>query len=154
MMQDQSIQQLLDIEAIKQLKGLYCQCVAIEDWTTFFTLFTEDLEFVTPTEGVVYKTRSAFYAMHKKNLQDTKCWGVVRCYTPIITITGPDTATGVWAMEDVHIYPGDGPKVGHHGYGNYYEDYVRTEDGWRFKRIQVKYNRLEPQEGGYGPAAK
>lgn len=153
-MENQAIQQLLDIEAIKQLKGQYCLCVAIEDWDTFFTLFIEDLEFVTPTHGTVYRPRSAFYAMHKQSLQDTKCWGVVRCFTPMITITGPDTATGIWGMEDVHIYPGEGPRVGHHGYGQYHEDYVRTEDGWRFKRIQVKYNRLEALEGGFGPATK
>ena len=153
-METPSIQQLLDIEAIKQLKGLYCHCVAIENWDTFFTLFIEDLEFVTPTAGVVYRPLSAFYAMHKKNLQDTKCWGVVRCFTPIIQITGPDTASGIWQMEDVHIHRQEGPKVGHHGYGQYVEEYVRTADGWKFARIEVKYNRLDPQEGGFGPGAK
>lgn len=153
-MQNQSLQQLLDIEAIKQLKGHYCLCVATEDWTSFFTLFTEDLEFVTPSKGIIHTPRSAFFAFHKKNLQDSKVWGVVRCYTPIITITGPDTATGIWGMEDIHIYPGEGPHVGHHGYGQYHEDYVRTAEGWRFKRIQVVYQRLDPLEGGFGPAAQ
>jgi hypothetical protein len=153
-MSDDTDQRLVDIEAIKQLKGLYCRCVAIEDWATFFTLFTEDLEFVTPTNGMAYKPLSAFYDMHKKNLQDPKVWGVVRCFTPMIEITGPDTATGIWGMEDVHIYPGTKPPVGHHGYGHYHEDYVRTPEGWRFKRIKVVYDRLDPQEGGFSPPVK
>jgi SnoaL-like domain len=150
-MADDPIQQLLDIEAIKQLKGNYCRCVAIEDWDTFFTLFTEDLEFVTPNDGKVYSPRSAFYTMHKANLQDPKVWGVVHCYTPMIAITGPDSAHGTWGMEDVHIYPDTDPQVGHHGYGFYHEDYVRTSEGWKFKRIEVRYDRMDPLSGGFGP---
>jgi hypothetical protein len=149
-MVDDAVQQLLDIEAIKQLKGVYCMCVANEDWDTFFTLFTQDLEFVTPSSGVTYTPLSEFYKMHKKGLQDPKVWGVVRCFTPQITITGTDTATGIWAMEDVHIYPGTDPHVGHHGYGHYHENYIRTIEGWRFKRIEVRYNRMDPLEGGFG----
>ena len=41
-----AVQQLLDIEAIKQLKARYCNAVALKDWDTFFSLFAEDLEFV------------------------------------------------------------------------------------------------------------
>ena len=151
-MTDNAIQQILDIEAIKQLKARYCICVANEEWDTFFTLFTEDLEFITPSNDKVYTPRSEFYKMHKASLQDPKVWGVVRCFTPIITITGPETASGNWAMEDVHIYPGTDPHVGHHGYGHYHEDYVRTADGWKFKRIKVTYNRMDPLAGGFGPS--
>jgi hypothetical protein len=148
-MQNDMIQQLLDIEAIKHLKALYCMCVAKRDWDTFFSLFAEDLEFVQP-DGTVHGSRATFYTFHKRNLQDTDVWGTVPCSTPIITITGPDTANGIWAMEDVHIYPGEGPRVGHHGYGHYHEDYIRTEAGWRFKRIQVTYHRFDALEGGFG----
>ena len=77
-------------------------------------------------------------------------WGVVHCYTPIIEITGENSAKGVWGMEDIHVWPGDGPRIGHHGYGHYHEDYVRTTDGWKFKRIDVIYDRMDPLEGGFG----
>ena len=30
--------------------------------------------------------------------------------------------------------------------------FVRTADGWKFKRIKVTYNRMDPLEGGFGPA--
>lgn len=153
-MQNEMVQRLLDIEEIKQLKGRYCICVAKEDWKTFESLFAEDLQFIT-TDGVVHEPRSGFMAFHKKNIQDPKLWGVVHCYTPIITITGPDTATGIWGMEDVHVWPGsEGPPVGHHGYGYYHEDYVRLHDRWRFKRIRVVTDRMDPLEGGFGHKAK
>jgi hypothetical protein len=128
-------------------------CVAKEDWATFETLFDESLEFVTP-DGIAKQPRSAFMAFHKENLQEPKLWGVVRCFTPIVTITGPDSATGIWGMEDVHIWPGTEPPVGHHGYGHYHEDYVRTADGWKFKRIEVIYDRMDPLAGGFGHAAE
>ena len=153
-MQNELLQRLLDIEDIKQLKGRYCMCVAKEDWETFESLFADDLQFVT-TDGTVHEPRSGFMAFHKKNIQDAKLWGVIHCNTPVITITGRDTATGIWGMEDLHVWPGsEGPRRGHHGYGHYHEDYVRLSDGWRFKRIQVITDRMDPLEGGFGHKAK
>lgn len=144
------VQQLLDIEAIKRLKALYCHCVAIEDWKTFETLFTEDLQFISPN-GMVREPRSGFMAFHRENIQIPKLWGVIRCYTPIITLTGTDTAEGIWGLDDLHIWPGnDEVRVGHRGYGHYYEKYVRMPEGWRFKQIKVEFERMEPLEGGFG----
>ena len=149
-MHDKTVQRLLDIEEIKQLKGRYCLCVANEDWKTFESLFTKDLQFIT-NDGVVHEPRDGFMAFHKKNIQDTKLWGAVYCHTPIITITGSNTATGIWAMEDFHVWPNaGGPRVGHHAHGHYHEDYVRVHEGWRFRRIKVVTNRMDPLEGGFG----
>jgi hypothetical protein len=140
---------LLLIEEVRNLKARYCWCVAHEDWTSFKALFTEDLQFTTP-DGTLHDGLPAFWAMHIEGLQKPKVWGVVRCFTSQIEITSPETATGVWQMEDVHVWPtGPGPRVGHHGFGHYYEDYVRTPEGWRFRRIRVEYQRVDPLEGGF-----
>lgn len=153
-MPNEMLQQLVDIEDIKQLKARYCICVAKEDWKTFETLFAEDLQFIT-TDGVVHEPRSGFMAFHKKNIQEAKLWGVIHCYTPLITLTGADNATGIWAMEDFHVWPGnEGPRIGHHAYGHYHEEYVRLPDGWRFKQIKVVTDRMYPLEGGFGGKAK
>jgi uncharacterized protein (TIGR02246 family) len=150
-MADDSLQRLLDLEEIKQLKARYCRFVAKEDWEGFKNLFSEDLQFITP-DGYMHDGRAVFMAFHEESLQKPKVWGVVHCYAPEITIIGPDSASGMWAMEDVHVWPGgDGPPIGHHGYGYYHEDYVRLPDGWRFKRIQVIYDRVDPLEGGFPP---
>ncbi len=143
------MQRLLDTEDIRRLKARYCHCVAHENWAEFMGLFTDDLVFVIP-DGTVYDGLAAFKAMHIEMLQIPKVWGVVRCFTSQIDITGADTAKGVWQMEDVHVWPSDGPRVGHHGYGHYIEDYVRLADGWKFRRIEVTYQRVEPLEGGFG----
>jgi uncharacterized protein (TIGR02246 family) len=153
-MHNEIVQRLVDIEEIKQLKARYCMCVAKEDWQTFETLFAEDLQFIT-TDGTIHEPRSGFMAFHKKNIQQAKLWGVIHCYTPLITLTGANTATGIWAMEDFHVWPGtEGHRVGHHAYGHYHEEYVRLPDGWRFKQIKVVTDRMYPLEGGFGGKAK
>jgi len=147
--QHKSPEDLCAIEEIRDLKARYCYCVAHEDWAAFKALFTEDLQFTTP-DGVLHDGREAFWAMHIEGLQKPKVWGVVRCFTHRITLSGPNAASGIWQMEDVHVWPtGEGPRVGHHGYGHYHEDYVRAPDGWRFKRIKVTYQRVDPLEGGF-----
>jgi uncharacterized protein (TIGR02246 family) len=148
-MADAALQRLVEIEAIRQLKARYCYCVAHEDWTEFERLFAPELQFITP-DGALYDGRKVFMAYHVEVLQKPKVWGVVRCFTSQIDITGPDAAHGVWQMEDVHVWPTGGDKrVGHHGYGHYHEDYVRSAEGWRFKVIRVTYERMEPLEGGF-----
>ncbi len=150
-MAEDSVDRLLELEEIKQLKARYCRFVAKEDWKGFKNLFSEDLQFITP-DGYMHDGREVFMAFHEESLQKPKVWGVVHVYSPEISMTGPHSAKGLWAMEDVHVWPGgDGPPVGHHGYGYYDEDYVRLADGWRFKRIQVIYDRVDPLEGGFPP---
>jgi hypothetical protein len=68
-------------------------------------------------------------------------------YTPEITLTGPDTATGTWAMEDwVHVTV-NGEPMSFHGFGHYHEDYVRTAAGWKVKRSVERRLRVDQLDG-------
>ena len=67
-------------------------------------------------------------------------------YTPEITLTGPDTATGVWAMEDWIRLTLDDIPIAFHGCGHYTEDYIRTDQGWRIKRTVQTRVRTDPIE--------
>jgi uncharacterized protein (TIGR02246 family) len=145
---EETIQRLVDIEEIKQLKARYCRFVAAENWDEFEALFTEDLQFITP-DGTVYQGRDNFMAFHIERIQKPKAKGVLHCFTPEIIITGADTATGTWAMYDLHEWPtSEGTMTGYQGYGHYHEDYVRTKDGWRFKRVENTRVRTDPLTGG------
>ena len=66
-------------------------------------------------------------------------------HMPEIEITGPDTATGTWAMFDYVEWPAgaDGTRVGLHGYGHYHERYVR-DDGWRIASSRLVRLRVDP----------
>jgi 3-phenylpropionate/cinnamic acid dioxygenase small subunit len=124
------VQRLNDIEDIKQLKARYCQLVDAQEWDAWGKeVLTEDFHF--ESEAGVQDGRDVVVDMVGKSLAGGRT--VHHVHSPIITITGLDTATGVWAMQDhVHMAFGD-KKVAFRGAGHYREDYVRTLDGWRIK---------------------
>ena len=49
-------------------------------------------------------------------------------HMPEIELTSPTTATGIWALNDIVIWPG-GMRLD--GYGHYHETYVETDGEWR-----------------------
>ena len=58
-------------------------------------------------------------------------------------ITGPNLATGVWAMEDIVRIESNGGPIAFRGYGHYHDVYVRTAAGWRFKQSVETRLRVE-----------
>jgi hypothetical protein len=66
---------------------------------------------------------------------------------PDIEILSPDTAKGVWAMEDILRLPQDQPSPwGYtylHGFGHYHETYVRRPDGWRIQSVRLTRLHVE-----------
>ena len=124
------VQRLQDIESIKQLKARYCQLVDTKEWDRWATeILTEDYRL--EGEGAVHEGRDDVVAFVSSSLADART--VHHCHTPVITIAGPDTATGVWAMQDhVHMTL-DGAPFAFRGAGHYHEEYVRTADGWRIR---------------------
>jgi hypothetical protein len=68
---------------------------------------------------------------------------------PEITITGRDSATGVWAMFDYLTFPGGDPPRGLRGYGHYHEEYARDDGAWRIRRLTLTRLRVDPLEGGF-----
>jgi len=123
-------QRLLDVEEIQQLKARYFRLMDTKDWAAFGELFTDDA--VMDADGYVQEGRAKILSFLPKVLD-----GVVTTHhghMPEITITGPDTATGVWAMFDYLTFPGDGPPRGLRGYGHYHEEYRRVDGAWRIHR--------------------
>ncbi len=139
-----AIQRLVDIEEIRQLKARYFRFLDTKDWDAFGALFTDDASM--EADGVVQEGRAAILRFLPKVLD-----GVITTHhghTSEITITGRDTATGIWAMFDYLIWPGEGPPKGLKGYGHYHEEYVRETGGWRIHRLVLTRLRLDPLAGG------
>lgn len=120
---------LSEIEAIKALKARYCRLLDAKDWTAWRELFTDD--FVSDTSqsgGHVISGADEFVAFLRKTLGKPSQVTVHQVHAPEIDITGPGTARGVWALNDVvHLAPG----INLNGYGHYHETYVKTDGHWR-----------------------
>jgi len=137
------LQQLLDIEAIKQLKARYFRCMDTKDWVGFRDVFTADA--VLEAEGRRREGGDDIAGFISKLLADVVT--VHHGHMPEITLTGPDTATGVWAMFDYVEFP-EHPSASFRGYGHYNEEYVREDGGWRIRRLVLTRLRVDPLTDG------
>jgi len=103
------------VEEIKQLKARYFRSIDTKDWTGLASVFTADA--TLESEGRVRRGRDDIVSFIARFLD-----GVVSVHhghMPEISIDGPHTATGVWAM------------------------YVREDDGWRIRRLVLTRIRVD-----------
>ena len=122
-----------DVEAIKQLKARYFRLLDTKDWAGFRQVFTDDVAVdTTAAGGSVTTSADEFVAF----LVDVLGGAVTvhQGHMPEITLTGPDSATGIWALHDVVLFP-TGRRLD--GFGHYHETYARTPDGWRIAALTL-----------------
>jgi hypothetical protein len=123
--------ELVEIEAIKQLKARYCRHLDAKCWEHWRSLFTND--FVSDTSqsgGRVIAGADTFVAFVRKNLGRPSQPTVHQVHAPEIEVTSPTTAYGIWALNDIiGLLPG----ITLNGYGHYHETYVKVGDDWRIE---------------------
>jgi hypothetical protein len=141
---DADTARMVDIEDIKQLKARYFRGLDLKDWAMWADVFTADAHI--EADGYPFDGPEAIIAAMKVFLDGVRT--VHHGFMPEITITGADEATGIWAMRDYLLYPGDGPPVGFVGYGHYHENYARQDGRWRIRRLVLTRIGIDPLEGG------
>ena len=139
--------QLAEIEAIKQLKARYFRLLDSKDWAGWRQIFTDDLVSETDTappqpDGShrmppAHPDADAFVAFVSNLLGDGVT--VHHGHMPEIELTGPDTARGIWAMEDIVAFP----TMALHGYGHYHEEYRKVDGAWRIARLHLTRLRVD-----------
>ena len=138
---------LVEIEKIKQLKARYFQFLDQKRWEEWKMLFCEDCVIdTTQDDSPLIHGREAFRAFLAPILEGVQT--VHHGHMPQIELTGPDTATGTWAMEDHLWWPPE--KMGGRylwGTGWYFERYRREAHGeWRI--LELKLNRIRVMVDG------
>lgn len=140
------LRRLLDVEDIKRLKARYFRTLDHKDWDGFGDVFARDAVLEVPEASLVASGRAAIVAAVSGPLTGSRT--VHHGHMPEIELTGPDSATGTWSMEDyVEWAPSaDGRRVGLRGYGHYLEEYVREDGAWRIARMHLARLRVDPLE--------
>ena len=115
-----------DLEAIRQLKARYFRFLDTKDWDGFRTVFAPDVHVDVSTDGGgTFDGLDAFLEFLVPTL--TGVVTVHHGHMPEITLTSPSTATGIWALQDMLIWP-DGNRM--HGYGHYHDAYAKIDASW------------------------
>jgi hypothetical protein len=141
-----TLDQLLAINAIEITKARYCRLMDTKRWTEWGMLFTNDAtldvsEDVTPEMGPqVLHGRAAIVAQVRGVVDTARTTHQV--HSPEINLTSASTATGIWAMHDVVVWPEGAvrPVPGLNsltGFGHYHETYELAGGEWRIATLRL-----------------
>jgi SnoaL-like domain len=134
-----SLQQLSDLEEIRQLKHRYFRCIDTANEGELATVFTEDV--TIDLRGGSYRAK----LQGRQNMVDfigsafnSDVIAQHHGHTPEIVFTGPDSADGRWYLEDRFIDPARATDT--IGTALYNDRYVRTTEGWKIAHSE--YDRI------------
>ena len=137
---------LVEIEAISQLKARYFRTVDTFDLDGWVSCFTEDcrLKFDTEvtrrdageTPFATLEGRQGVIDFWRSN--SSRVQSVHHGHCPEIEILSETEARGIWAMEDIVEFT-DGTL---HGYGHYHETYRKQDGEWRIATLHLTRIRL------------
>ena len=147
------LQELVEIEAIKQLKARYQRCVDTKDWDGLAATFAPDARSVYSGGKYSFEGRDAIMEFLSGSLGSTKIASLHHAHTPEIEITSDTTARGTWYLEDFVINESEGTEhmpggTVLHGTGIYSDEYVKIDGAWKisltgYERI---FEDLQPRD--------
>jgi hypothetical protein len=119
--------------------------VDTKDWGGFEAVFATDAVVdYTPLGGKPGEwiaTGAANIAAFGKNVI-APAITVHHGHMPEIDVTSPDTATGIWSMEDSIWWPEGSRRKTLHGLGHYHETYQKIGGRWLIKTLKLTRLRV------------
>jgi hypothetical protein len=127
----ESMAQLADIEAIKQLKHTYFRLLDSKEFKSLGDLFTEDATTSYESGKYSHNGKDEVVSFLSKSLGDRSIVHEHLGHHPEITLTSETTAAGKWYLHDRVIVPSvdfelDGTAI-------YTDEYVKVEGAWRIR---------------------
>ena len=133
--------ELFEIEAIKQLKYKYLRCVDLKLWDEMATTFIPEATCSYSAGHYSYEGRDAIIAWLKKGMDRDSFHSSHSVHHPEISLLGPDTATGIWALEDFVLDTEHNIQIS--GAAFYHDRYVKREGVWLIEH--TGYERVYEQ---------
>ena len=129
-----------DIEAIRQLKARYFRTMDTKDWAGMRQVFADDVVMDTSEAGgSLIHGADEFMAFLEGALGGATT--VHQGHMPEIELTSATTATGIWALNDIVIFP-NGMRLD--GYGHYHETYRKNPSGrWQIASLLLTRIRID-----------
>ena len=137
-----TLDDLVAIEQIKQLKARYTRLMDHKQWDDFVNLFAPDgtmlWDSIVPgADGdgkpfPILKGREAIRSSVSGNVNKGRA--VHQVHSPEIIVAG-DTATGTWALHDV--FHSESFEL--EAFGYYYEKYVKIDGQWMISELHLRW---------------
>jgi SnoaL-like domain len=122
-----------DVEAIRSLKARYFRTMDLKDWNGMREVFADDVVIDTSEAGGgIVNGADEFMTFLQETLFGTVT--VHQGHMPEIDISSETLATGIWALNDIVIWP-NGSRLD--GYGHYYDTYEKVDSEWRIKSSKL-----------------
>ena len=138
-------EQLVEIELIKRLKYRYIRCLDLKLFDEIGECFIDEATASYGGGAYTYDGRDAIVQFLRKSMGSTTMLTSHKVHHPEVDVTGPDTATGVWALDDLVVLTDLNLTV--RGAAYYTDEYVKVGDGWRIRHTGYKrvYEELAPR---------
>lgn len=122
---------LQEIHAIQSLKHRYFRVLDSKDWAGMAECLSEDC--VARYDGGKYSFdgRGNIIAFFQRYMDPATLITLHQAHHPEISLTGPDTATGIWYLYDEVINLKDNTTL--RGAGFYQDEYVKQNGRWQIR---------------------
>lgn len=138
---DDRLQELWTVESIKRMRARVARFLDTKRWEEFGDCFTVDATLEAPEVGLRWEGRAGIVQRVSAGMDGVR--SVHHLHAPEIEITGPDSATGVWAMSDsLEHASSQGPTI-MNGYGHYVEQYECQDGQWRIRSMRLERLRID-----------
>lgn len=137
------VEALIELEAIKRVKYRYLRCLDQKRWDELDEVLTEDAVAAYSGGKYTFEGREAIVDFLRRNMGADTFHSSHRVHQPEIDLTGPDTAVGTWAMDDVVVMTDWNLTV--RGAAFYEDEYRKVDGRWRIARTGYKRTYEEVQ---------
>ncbi len=149
-MSDITLDDLVAIHHIEQLKYAYFRCLDQKRWDEMETLLTPDVEATYSGGTNSFSGRDAVLDFLQRSMGAESFHSAHHCHHPEIRLTSATDATGTWAMEDTVIMLDFDITI--RGAGFYEDRYVRQNGQWLIAATGYKrlWEELAPRASTEG----
>jgi hypothetical protein len=120
---------LVEMELIKRLKYAYMRCIDQKLWTELRGLFVDDAVVAYSNGAYTHRGADNIVEWLRSSMGAETFHSSHRIHHPEIELTGPTTATGVWALEDTVIETAWNITI--RGAAFYTDEYVKINGEWK-----------------------
>ncbi len=138
-----TLEDLIDIEAIKRVKYKYLRCLDQKLWEEMAEVFTDDAVAAYSGGKYSFEGRAAIIDFLVRSMGAKTFHSSHRVHHPEIDLNGDGTAVATWAMDDVVVMTDWNLTV--RGAAFYVDEYRKVGDDWKISHTGYKRSYEEMQ---------